>query len=103
MKNAEPIRDLKFICDVHLGRLSKYLRMLGFDTVYSNQLSPEEIINRLRASTPEVRKIMQELDGRIGKHSYRDQWVRDIRAVERRLLALHEKHPVKSAEAPNPK
>lgn len=40
----KPLRNPTFICDVHLGRLCKYLRMLGLDTLYSNQYIPEEII-----------------------------------------------------------
>ncbi len=39
-----PLRETKFICDVHLGKLSRYLRMLGFDSLYSNQYSNDEII-----------------------------------------------------------
>ena len=27
----KPLRELKFILDVHLGRLAKYLRLCGFD------------------------------------------------------------------------
>src|ERR1039457_1431656 len=27
----EPLRDARFVLDVHLGRLAAYLRMLGFD------------------------------------------------------------------------
>jgi len=42
----EPLRTIKFILDVHLGQLAKYLRILGFDTYYNNQLEDEEIINR---------------------------------------------------------
>ena len=42
----KPLRNPAFICDVHLGRLCKYLRMLGWDTLYSNQFTPEEIILR---------------------------------------------------------
>ena len=30
----KPLRDPKFIADVHLGRLARYLRMLGFDTLF---------------------------------------------------------------------
>lgn len=40
------LRNPKFICDVHLGRLCKYLRMLGWDTLYSNEYTPEEMIER---------------------------------------------------------
>jgi uncharacterized protein len=31
-----PLGSPRFICDVHLGRLAAYLRMLGYDTLYSN-------------------------------------------------------------------
>lgn len=32
----EPLRLTRFILDVHLGRLARLLRMLGFDALYSN-------------------------------------------------------------------
>ena len=41
----KPLRDLKFICDVHLGRLAKYLRMLGFDTWYENKYTDKKILD----------------------------------------------------------
>jgi len=31
---AEPLRVVRFVADVHLGRLARYLRMAGFDTLY---------------------------------------------------------------------
>jgi uncharacterized protein len=34
----------RFICDVHLGTLARRLRLLGFDTIYRNDLEDEEII-----------------------------------------------------------
>ncbi|HET9483687.1 MAG TPA: DUF5615 family PIN-like protein [Xanthomonadales bacterium] len=46
---AEPLRELKFVLDVHLGRLAAYLRMLGFDCVYFNDLRDEEIVRLARA------------------------------------------------------
>ncbi len=39
-----PLRRLKFICDVHLGKLAKYLRMLGFDTLYENDYTRSRIL-----------------------------------------------------------
>ncbi len=39
----KPLRDPRFILDVHLGKLARYLRLLGFDTVYSNLYNDEEI------------------------------------------------------------
>jgi uncharacterized protein with PIN domain len=40
---AEPLRRTRFIADAHLGALSKYLRMLGFDTLYDNGYTDEQI------------------------------------------------------------
>ena len=42
---AEPLRETKFILDVHLGKLAKLLRMTGFDTLYRNDLEDKEIID----------------------------------------------------------
>ena len=40
----KPLRKTRFIVDAHLGRLSRLLRMLGFDTLYKNNYKNEEII-----------------------------------------------------------
>ena len=32
-----PLRETRFVLDVHLGRLAGYLRMLGFDALYHNE------------------------------------------------------------------
>ena len=32
----EPLREPRFFADVHLGRLARHLRLLGFDTAYEN-------------------------------------------------------------------
>jgi uncharacterized protein with PIN domain len=34
---------IRFVLDVHLGKLAKLLRLLGFDTVYENHLTDKEI------------------------------------------------------------
>lgn len=39
-----PLRDLKFVADVHLGALAKKLRLLGFDTRFSQDASAEELL-----------------------------------------------------------
>ena len=39
----EPLRELRFVLDVHLGRLAAYLRLAGFDTVYRNDLDDAEL------------------------------------------------------------
>ncbi len=40
----QPLRTTTFILDAHLGKLAKYLRMLGFDTLYRNDYGDMEII-----------------------------------------------------------
>jgi uncharacterized protein len=39
----KPLREPRFVLDVHLGRLAAYLRMLGFDTLYRNDYADEEL------------------------------------------------------------
>ncbi len=37
------VEENRFCADVHLGKLSRFLRLPGFDTVYSNSLSKAEL------------------------------------------------------------
>jgi len=39
-----PLRQPRFVLDVHLGRLARYLRLLGFDTLWSNDTSDEQLV-----------------------------------------------------------
>jgi uncharacterized protein len=41
----KPLRKPKFILDVHLGKLARYMRMLGFDTLYETDYTDEQIVN----------------------------------------------------------
>ncbi len=38
-----PLRALRFLLDVHVGRLAAYLRMAGFDALYGTQASDAEL------------------------------------------------------------
>ena len=60
----EPLRKIKFILDVHLGQLAKYLRLLGFDTYYTNHLNDSEII----AKAIDEKRIILTRDLGILKH-----------------------------------
>jgi uncharacterized protein with PIN domain len=51
----EPLRETRFVLDVHLGRLAVYLRMLGFDTLYRNDFADEELA---RISSDEDRILL---------------------------------------------
>lgn len=37
-------REPRFICDVMLGRLARWLRFLGYDTLYRNDASDEDLV-----------------------------------------------------------
>ena len=39
----QPLRESRFVADTHLGRLVRYLRMLGFDTKYGDDTQDEEL------------------------------------------------------------
>ncbi len=38
-----PLRETRFVLDMHLGKLASFLRMLGFDTDYANNREDEEL------------------------------------------------------------
>ena len=70
----KPLRTTKFIPDVHLGKLARYLRLLGFDTYFNTDINDNEIIN---ISLSERRIILtrdrQLLKNKLVMHGY---WVR---------------------------
>ena len=50
-----PLRSPRFIADVNLGRLARYLRLLGFDCCYRNDLDDAEVA---RISVAETRTVL---------------------------------------------
>jgi len=51
----EPLRNLTFVLDVHLGKLAGYLRMLGFDADYRNSATDPELV---RIASEEQRVLL---------------------------------------------
>ena len=45
-----PIRwgEPRFVCDVHLAKTAKYLRLLGFDTYWRRNMGDDEIVGMCR-------------------------------------------------------
>ncbi|MGD0582580.1 MAG: Mut7-C RNAse domain-containing protein [Bacteroidales bacterium] len=76
----KPLRELKFISDVHLGKLTKYLRLCGFDTFYRSDFSDEEIID-LAISDKRVilTRDKELLKNKIVTHGY---WIRSMDIYE---------------------
>jgi uncharacterized protein with PIN domain len=50
---ASPLRQPRFVLDVHLGRLAAYLRLLGFDALYDRGMQDPELA-RLSASEQRI-------------------------------------------------
>lgn len=44
-----PLRDPRFVADVHLGKLARHLRMAGFDTLFDGAWDDERIVAASRA------------------------------------------------------
>ena len=75
-----PLRKTAFVVDVNLGRLARKLRLLGFDTLYSNAYADKEIVG----IAAEQRRIVLTRDRRllhakVVTHGY---WVRSVRVGE---------------------
>ena len=77
-----PLREPRFILDVHLGRLTRRLRMLGFDCCYRNDWDDAQLIERALAE----RRIILTRDVGILKQSRvsHGYWLRAT-AVEKQL------------------
>jgi hypothetical protein len=39
-----PVRRVRFVCDAHLGKLARRLRLLGFDTLFGNDPGDAELV-----------------------------------------------------------
>ncbi|MEO8399489.1 MAG: Mut7-C RNAse domain-containing protein [Ignavibacteriaceae bacterium] len=75
-----PLRNPKFILDVHLGTLSKYLRMLGFDVFYRNNFSDEKIV---KISLMEKRAVLTRDVGILKRSEVtRGYWIRNFDPVK---------------------
>lgn len=76
----KPLRNPKFVLDVHLGTLTKYMRLLGFDSLYNNNYSDEEIV---KISLKEKRTVLTKDRGILKRSDVtRGYWVRKTKAIE---------------------
>lgn len=87
MVREKPLRRTAFVADVHLGKLARNLRMLGFDTLYQNDYEGGDIVD---LSVREKRIILTRgrrlLFTKAVTHGY---WVRATEAEEQTVEALH--------------
>lgn len=60
----KPLRRTRFVADVHLGKLARSLRLLGFDTLYSAEADDAELI----AISARDRRIVLTRNPRLLEH-----------------------------------
>ncbi len=93
----KPLRKPKFICDVHLGKLARGLRMFGFDVYYQNNLSDEQIIE---ISLTQKRTILTKDLGILKrKEVTRGYFVREENA-EKQIAEIIEKFDLITSSKP---
>ena len=90
---SKPLREPKFILDVHLGKLARYLRMMGFDTLYAKDYNDLDLV---KISVTEKRCILtRDRKLLMRKEVERGYWIRSgsvteqVSEVIRRLDLKH--------------
>ncbi|WP_226667297.1 Mut7-C ubiquitin/RNAse domain-containing protein [Microbulbifer aggregans] len=78
-----PLRQTAFILDCHLGRLARYLRLLGFDALFYGHCPDERLVE-------------------ISLHQHRILLTRDLNLLKRKVLThayyVRSTRPIKQAE-----
>lgn len=76
----KPLRNIAFVADVHLGKLARLLRLLGFDTLHSNEYDDHELV----AIAASEGRIVLTRDRDLLKHNAvtHGYWLRSTDPVE---------------------
>ncbi len=76
----KPLRSVKLILDVHLGKLARYLRLLGLDTLYETNLDDDQIV----LLSAKEQRIVLTRDLQLLKHNQvtHGYWVRSQKPGE---------------------
>ena len=61
----QPLREPRFILDVHLGKLARYLRLAGFDAAYGDEADDAAIA--ARAAATGASRVVRAADDRTGR------------------------------------
>ena len=72
----EPLRQLRFVLDVHLGRLAAYLRLAGFDALYRNDLQDAALAEIASGGRVLLTRDRSLLKRRVVTRGY---WLRSVR------------------------
>lgn len=66
VRRPQPLPSPRFILDVHLGTLARWLRLVGVDTAYTNDADDDTLIERANASR---RVLLTQDRGLLRRHS----------------------------------
>ncbi len=74
-----PLREPRFVLDVHLGKLARYLRLLGFDVLYNNSASDEDLVLIVKQSDRIL--LTRDINLLKNKAILRGTWIRNIKLI----------------------
>jgi len=69
---GRPLRRTRFVLDVHLGRLTRYLRLLGFDCQYRNDAADDDLA---AVSGAESRVLLSRDRALVGRRDLRHAYL----------------------------
>lgn len=95
--SQQPSYPIKFIADVHLGKLAKKLRLLGFDIFYKNYMDDKELVE----TALKEHRVLLTRDVVLLKHKLLSQAYfirpvivdRQLEEVIERFQLKHQLHP----------
>lgn len=80
-----PLREPRFVLDGHLGRLTAYMRMLGYDSLYRNDFSDEELAS---ISENEARILLTRDRGLLKRDQVSHGYLITTRDPRQQVLAV---------------
>lgn len=92
-----PLRRPRFLADAHLGKLARYLRMLGFDTIYSNSIDDSDLI---RIARREGRVLLTRDRPLIGRSHFNKSYLVRETNPRRQLIELMEHFQLRRLATP---
>jgi uncharacterized protein with PIN domain len=94
---AKPLRYIRFVVDVNLGKLAQKLRLLGFDTLFRNDFEDDEIVqislNEKRIILTRDRGILKQNAVTHGYWLRNDDPKKQLEEVVERLQLHHSFRP----------
>ncbi|PSN13508.1 twitching motility protein PilT [filamentous cyanobacterium CCT1] len=92
-----PLPQIKFVLDVHLGKLATYLRLLGFDTLYRNDYGDEALA---QISSQQQRILLTQDRGLLKRSMVTHGYIVRFHAPEQQAKEVLDRFHLHDAVAP---